>query len=56
MSNPRKPKPFLVYFLAFVATLFIGFLVFIYAASERAKPVLLDEHGKPVAGAHAHHG
>ena len=56
MSKLRRSKPFLAYVLFFVTAMFIGLLVFFYIASERAKPVLLDEHGKPVAAAHAHHG
>jgi len=55
MSTLRRSKPFLAYVLVFITTMFIGLLVFIYIAAERANPVLLDEHGKPVAAAHAHH-
>ncbi len=52
----RKSRPFLTYVLAFVTTLFIGLLVFTYIVAKRASPVLLDEHGKPVASAHRHRG
>jgi hypothetical protein len=53
MSKLRQSKPFLAYVLFFVTTLFIGLLVFIYIASERANPVLLDEHGNPVVSTHS---
>jgi len=35
-------------FLIFVLAFFLGFLVVLYIASEKADPVLLDEEGRPI--------
>ena len=45
-----KCRPFLIFFLAFVSALFIGILIVVYFATKQAHPVMLDEHGRPVAG------
>ncbi len=42
-------------FLAVVFIVFVGMLVFVYAAARRANPILLDEHGDPVRVTDAHH-
>jgi len=47
MNKPRGG--FLHYFLVLVMALFIGILIFVWVATKRANPVLLDEHGRPVA-------
>ncbi|MFB3813859.1 MAG: hypothetical protein ACE14L_07080 [Terriglobales bacterium] len=51
----HTPAPALGYFLAFVMALFVGILIFIWVASKRANPILLDESGKPVASSPQHH-
>jgi len=40
---------FLLYFLMMVMALFIGILIFVWVVTKKANPVMLDEHGKPVA-------
>ena len=53
-SLPDKKKPaFLTYFLGFVFAFFIGILIFIYVVTKRTNPVMLDQHGKPVAASPA---
>lgn len=47
MNKPRGG--FLHYFLVLVMALFIGILIFVWVATKRANPVLLDEHGRPLA-------
>jgi hypothetical protein len=56
-AAPKKQRPPLLYFLAFVFVLFIGILIFAYVVTKRTNPVYLDEHGKPVATSsdHSHH-
>lgn len=56
MSNPavppisgRRPPAALTILLAFVFAFFVGVLVFVYVATKRAHPVMLDQNGKPVA-------
>jgi hypothetical protein len=46
-QGSRKSGTPLAYFLVFVSALFIGILIFCYVVTKRAKPVFLDEHGKP---------
>lgn len=36
------------WFLVLVFLLFVGLLVFLYVASEKADPVMLDEQGRPI--------
>jgi len=40
---------FLIYFLVTVMALFIGILIFVWVAAKKANPVMLDEHGRPIA-------
>ena len=40
---------FLIYFLVTVMALFIGILIFVWVASKKANPIMLDEHGRPIA-------
>lgn len=47
MTKPRGG--FLLYFLMLVMTLFIGILIFVWVVTKKANPVMLDEHGRPVA-------
>lgn len=54
-ANPRRKQGTpLGYFLAFVAALFIGILIFAYVITKRTNPVFLDEHGKPAASSSGH--
>jgi hypothetical protein len=32
-----------------IAAIFIGILIVAYAATQRANPIMLDDHGRPVA-------
>lgn len=48
----KKKTPF-AYFLGFVFVLFIAILIVCYVITKRANPILLDQHGKPVATAPA---
>jgi hypothetical protein len=41
-------------FLGIVFLFFVGLLVAVWVLSERARPVLLDEHGRPVSSARPH--
>jgi len=54
-TNPpvRKKPAFLTYFLGFVFVLFIGILIFTYVVTRHTNPVMLDQHGKPVAASPA---
>jgi uncharacterized membrane protein len=36
------------WFLVLVFLLFVGLLVLLYVASEKADPVMLDEQGRPI--------
>ncbi len=47
MSKPRGA--FLLYFLISVMALFFGILIFVWVLAKKANPVMLDEHGRPVA-------
>jgi hypothetical protein len=46
ITKQRTP---LAYFLAFIFVLFIAILVVVYLITRQSNPVMLDEHGKPVA-------
>lgn len=46
-----KKTAALVYVLAFSAVLFIGILIMAYVVTKQSHPIVLDEHGKPVAAA-----
>ncbi|MDR3773546.1 MAG: hypothetical protein P4L26_09385 [Terracidiphilus sp.] len=55
MTNPppaspsqRKPVAPLTVVLAVVFVVFCGILVFVYVATRRANPVMLDQQGKPL--------
>ncbi len=48
MDRRKQASP-LAYFLIFVFSLFIGILVFCYAATKRTNVIYLDEQGKPVS-------
>ncbi len=52
-----KQGSLLLYVLIFVCGLFIGILIFCYAVTKHANPVLIDTNGKPIAGdsATSHH-
>jgi hypothetical protein len=52
-SNPVKPAvcrraPPLAIFLMVVTAFFIGILVFVYVATKRVSPVMLDQQGHPL--------
>lgn len=49
-----KRRPFLIFFLAFVSAVFIGILVFVYIVTKQAKPVMLDDQGRPQPAAAVH--
>lgn len=49
----KKSTPF-AYFLGFVFVLFIAILIVCYIITNRSNPILLDQHGKPVATSPAH--
>jgi hypothetical protein len=49
----KKSTPF-AYFLGFVFVLFIAILIVCYVITKRSNPILLDQHGKPVATSSAH--
>ena len=44
----RKPVAPLTVVLGIVFVFFCGVLVYVYAATKRANPVMLDEHGHPM--------
>ncbi len=46
--SPRKPVAPLTVLLAAVFVVFCGILVFVYVATRRANPVMLDQQGKPL--------
>ena len=48
LGSRRKGTP-LGYFLVFVFALFIGILIVVYLITKQSNPIMLDEHGKPVA-------
>lgn len=48
ISSPKKATP-LLYVLIFACFLFIGILVAVYFITKQSNPIMLDEHGKPVA-------
>jgi len=50
IASQRKRPP-LLYVLGFASLLFIGILVVVYFITKQSNPVMLDEHGKPVATA-----
>jgi hypothetical protein len=47
MNKPRGA--FLIYFLGMVMMLFIGILIYVWIATKKANPVMLDEKGHPLA-------
>ena len=51
----RKTGSALLYVLIFTFVLFIGILVVVYVITRQSKPVMLDEHGKPVASSCIHY-
>ncbi len=55
-ESPKHGSP-LLYVLIFACALFIGILIFCYAVTKHANPVLIDTNGKPVAAdsASSHH-
>ena len=46
-SKSRPPAP-LTILLAVVMVFFCGILIFVYVATKRANPVMLDQQGKPL--------
>lgn len=46
-SQGRPPAP-LTILLAVVMVFFCGILIFVYVATKRANPVMLDQNGKPL--------
>jgi hypothetical protein len=55
MTNPLPPSPPerkrvapLTIVLAVVFVMFCGILVFVYVATKRANPVMLDQQGRPL--------
>jgi len=44
----RRPIAPLQILLAVVMVVFCGILVFVYVATKRANPVMLDQQGKPL--------
>lgn len=52
MTKPRGG--FLLYFLMMVMALFIGILIFVWVVTKKANPVMLDEHGRPLASVCSH--
>ena len=47
MTKPRGGL--LLYFLMMVMALFIGILIVVWVVAKKANPVMLDEHGRPIA-------
>ena len=47
-TPPSKRIAPLTVLLGFVFVLFCGILVFVYVATKRANPVMLDQLGKPL--------
>lgn len=45
----RKKGSALLYVLVFTFALFIGILITVYVITRQSRPVMLDEHGKPVS-------
>ena len=55
LSHPARKRPApLVYFLGFIFVLFIAILIVCYIITKRTNPIMLDEHGKPVATSSDH--
>ena len=50
---PKKGTP-LLYVLVFASAMFIGILIVCYLITRQSNPIMLDEHGKPVAAAPLH--
>jgi len=48
-ATRKKNGTALAYVLVFVFALFIGILVVVYVITKQSHPVILDEHGKPIA-------
>jgi len=46
-SKSHPPAP-LTILLAVVMVFFCGILIFVYVATKRANPVMLDQQGKPL--------
>jgi hypothetical protein len=44
----RKPVAPLTILLGVVFVVFCGILIFVYVATKRANPVMLDQQGKPL--------
>ncbi len=51
LENPgaKKNGTALAYVLIFASALFIGILIVCYLITRQSHPIMLDEHGKPVA-------
>lgn len=47
-TAPKKRVAPLTVLLAVVFIVFCGILVFVYVATKRANPVMLDQQGKPL--------
>jgi len=47
MTKPRGG--FLHFFLMLIMALFIAILIFVWVVTKKANPVMLDEHGRPIA-------
>lgn len=50
----RSPVTPLAVFLCFVMVFFCAVLVFVYAATKRANPTMLDQKGRPLNSASQH--
>lgn len=46
-TGERRRLPFLPCFLGFVFLLFVGLLIYTWVATDRARPIILDEKGAP---------
>jgi len=46
-AKSRPPAP-LTILLVIVMVVFCGILIFVYVATKRANPVMLDQQGKPL--------
>ena len=45
----KRRGGFLLYFLMAVMALFMGILILVWVVAKKTNPVMLDEHGRPVA-------
>ncbi len=55
IANPNRRPAALTVLLPLVIALFLGILIFVWVETERAHPVMLDEHGRAVTPAHESH-